>query len=306
MKHLIILQLPLWIIINKRSCVFLIFTFTSYTLMAQTEVKKDSISIKDIRTDQKMKPESITPEFFRQSFPKYKQEYSIMPVSMDIKLKHPKKIKIPHANLVISGVLISYGIVAQYAKPLVQLDMNIRHSVSEIEFVKYDDYFQYAPILGVYAFDLAGVKAKHNLRDRTIVMATSYLLMSASIQTMKHTINIQRPDGSNMKSFPSGHTATAFTGSHILFKEYKDSCPWIVIGGYGIAAVTGILRITNNKHWLSDVITGAGIGMVSVEVAYMLLPVIHKTFGINDSRKLLVILPSVGINQYGIGLSYSF
>ena len=64
---------------------------------------------------------------------------------------------------------------------------------------------------------------------------------------MKHTINVQRPDGSNMKSFPSGHTATVFTGSHILFNEYKDSCPWIGIGAYGIATATGILRMTNNK-----------------------------------------------------------
>ncbi len=85
----------------------------------------------------------------------------------------------------------------------------------------------------------------------------------------KHTINVQRPDGSNMKSFPSGHTATVFTGSHILFNEYKDSCPWIGIGAYGIATATGILRMTNNKHWLSDVITGAGIGILSAEVAYM-------------------------------------
>ena len=38
---------------------------------------------------------------------------------------------------------------------------------------------------------------------------------------MKHTINVQRPDGSNMKSFPSGHTATVFTGSHILFMNIK-------------------------------------------------------------------------------------
>ncbi len=291
---------------DKRSCIIIIFTFTSSALMAQTEFIKDSMSVEDIRTGQKMKLESITPELFRQSIPEYEHKYGIMPVSMDLKLKRLKKIKIPHANLIIPGILVSYGIVVQYAKPLIQLDMNIRRSVKAIEFVNLDDYFQYTPILGVYALDLAGVKAKHNLRDRTIVMATSYLLMSATIQTMKHTISIQRPDGSNMKSFPSGHTATAFAGSHILFKEYKDSCPWIGIVGYGMATATGVLRMTNNKHWLSDVVTGAGIGILSSEFAYMLLPIMHKAFGIKDNRKHLVILPSVGVNQYGIGLSYSF
>lgn len=266
MKYLI--TLSFWIIIDKRSYITLIFTFTSFVLMAQTESIKDSISVKEIRT--------------------------------------AKKIKIPHSNLVIPGMLISYGILAQYVRPLVKMDMNIRNSVKAVQFVKYDDYCQYVPIVGVYSLDLIGIKAKHNIRDRTIVMATAYLLMSATIQTMKHTINIQRPDGSNTQSFPSGHTATVFTGSHILFKEYKDSCPWIGIGAYGIATATGILRMTNNKHWLSDVITGAGIGILSAEVAYMLLPTMHKAFGIKDGRKHLVILPSIGIDQYGISFSYTF
>lgn len=306
MKHLFILQLPLRIVINKRTSITLIFSFTSFVLMAQTELVKDSISVKEVKIYQKMKQESISPKLFEQSIIEYEQRYDIKLVSIDFKFKHSSKIKIPQANLVIPGLLISYGILAQYTKPLVELDINIRSSVKAVQFVKYDDYFQYAPIVGVYALDLVGIKAKHNLRDRTIVMATSYLLMSATIQTMKHTINVQRPDGSNMKSFPSGHTATVFTGSHILFKEYKDTCPWIAVGAYGIAAATGILRMTNNKHWLSDVVTGAGIGILSVEVAYMLLPTMHKIFGIKDSRKHLVILPSVGINQYGVGLSYTF
>jgi hypothetical protein len=300
MDHFIVRQLR--IIIDKRSCIILIFTFPSFVLMAQTELIKDSISVKEIRINQK----TITPELFDQSIIEHEPQYDIKWVSMDFKLNHSPKTKIPGSNLFIPGMLISYGIIAQYTKPLVEMDMNIRSSVKAVQLVKYDDYFQYAPIAGVYILDMAGIKAKHNIMDRTIVMATSYLLMSATIQTMKHTINVQRPDGSNLKSFPSGHTATVFTGSHILFKEYKNSCPWIGVGAYGIAAATGILRMTNNKHWLSDVVTGAGIGILSAEVAYMLLPTMHKVFGIKDSRRHLVILPSVGINQYGISLSYSF
>lgn len=306
MKHLFILQLPLRIVINKRTSITLIFSFTSFVLMAQTELVKDSISVKEVKIYQKMKQESISPELFEQSIIEYEQRYDIKPVSIDFKFKHSSKIKIPQANLVIPGLLISYGIIAQYTKPLVKMDMNIRSYVESAQFAKYDDYFQYTPIVAVYALDMGGLKAKHNIRDRTIVMATSYLLMSATIQTMKHSINVQRPDGSNMKSFPSGHTATAFTGSHILFKEYKDSCPWIGVGAYAIATATGILRMTNNKHWLSDVITGAGIGILSAEIAYVILPTMHIGLGIKDDRKHLVILPSVGINQFGIGLSYTF
>ena len=174
MKHLFILQLPLRIVINKRTSITLIFTFTSFVLLAQTELVQDSISVKEVKIDLKMNKESTSLKLFEQSIIEHEPQYDIKPVSMDFKAKHPKKIKIPHANLVILGILISYGIVAQYTKPLVKMDINIRSSVKAVQFVKYDDYFQYAPIAGVYALDMAGLKAKHNLRDRTIVMATSY------------------------------------------------------------------------------------------------------------------------------------
>jgi hypothetical protein len=42
----------------------------------------------------------------------------------------------------------------------------------------------------------------------------------------------------------------------ILFLEYKDQGIWYGIGGYGFAAATGVLRMFNNKHWVSDVIPG--------------------------------------------------
>jgi len=139
-------------------------------------------------------------------------------------------------------------------------------------------------------------------------MATSHIIMGGIVQTMKSTINVQRPDGSNYNSFPSGHTATAFVGAHILFKEYKEISPWIGFSGYAIAAGTGLLRVTNRKHWLSDVSAGAGIGILSAELGYLLLPVIHKALGIKEESKLstLVVAPTIGLNNWGLGMAYTF
>lgn len=75
-----------------------------------------------------------------------------------------------------------------------------------------------------------------------------------------------RPDGSNNKSFPSGHTATAFMAATMLHKEYGGRSPWYSIAGYSMATVTGVSRMLNNKHWLSDVLVGAGIGILGVSV----------------------------------------
>ena len=150
------------------------------------------------------------------------------------------------------------------------------------------------------------IKAKHNIRDRTIVMLTSQFIMGATVQTMKSTTHIRCPDDSNNKSFPSGHTATAFVGAHILFKEYKDISLWIGITGYAAATTIGVFRVLNKKHWVSDVVTGAGIGILSAELGYMLLPVFHKAIGIKEHNKNLVIVPSIGVDSYGVSLAYTF
>ena len=68
-----------------------------------------------------------------------------------------------------------------------------------------------------------------------------------SVNGLKYTVREMRPNGSRRNSFPSGHTTVAFIGAELLWQEYKDTSPWIGIGGYVIAASTGALRVYNNK-----------------------------------------------------------
>lgn len=213
-----------------------------------------------------------------------------------------------YSRFIVPTALISYGVIARNSSALKDFDRNIHYEVSRSfeRTVSIDDYMQYAPMVAVFGFDLAGVKAKHNFRDRAFVAATSYILMDAVVHQMKNRIDVGRPDGSNNRSFPSGHTATAFVGAHILFREYKDSSPWLSISGYAVAAATGACRILNKRHWFSDVATGAGVGILSAEIGYLLLPVFHKIFGIKDPGKALVIAPTISSNKYGVGLAYTF
>jgi membrane-associated phospholipid phosphatase len=216
----------------------------------------------------------------------------------------------PYSRLIIPASLITYAVASQFDKSYESIDYETHDEVTKngIGRCTIDDYMQFAPAVTVYGLDLMGIKAKHDLRDRTIVMTTSHIIMGGIVLTMKSSINAERPDGSNNNSFPSGHTATAFVGAHILFKEYKDTSPWIGVAGYAIAAGTGLLRVTNKKHWLSDVSAGAGIGILSAELGYLLLPVIHKAFGIRERGKSssLVIAPTIGLNNYGLGMAYTF
>jgi len=214
----------------------------------------------------------------------------------------------PGYKFIIPAVFISYGALAKVVEPLQRFDENIDREVSR-HFTKHrkiDDYLQYAPITAVYGLDWMGIKANHNFRDRTFVAFTSYLIMGGTVQTVKIATCVERPDGSNLHSFPSGHTATAFVGAHILFKEYKDVSPWIGMTGYVVATTVGTMRILNRKHWLSDVVTGAGIGILSVEIGYMLLPVFHNIIGEEHNKSTLAIAPLIGNNQYGLGIAYVF
>jgi membrane-associated phospholipid phosphatase len=206
------------------------------------------------------------------------------------------------AGLIFPVAGIAYGVATRMSPALKQFDRYIDHTIPHRR-VAIDDYIQYAPVTAVYGLELAGIKAKHNFRDRTFVALSSHLFMTASVHAVKNTVHVMRPNGSGDNSFPSGHTATAFTGAHILFREYNDVSPWISVAGYATAAATGYLRIVNRRHWLSDVATGAGIGILCVEAGYLLLPVFRRMM---DDTPSIAVAPLIGDQMYGLGFACRF
>jgi membrane-associated phospholipid phosphatase len=208
---------------------------------------------------------------------------------------------------VIPSILVSYGIITQFAPALQNFDKTIDGCVLQSVHQRYviDDYLQYVPYVGIYAPDLFGIKAKHTLIDRTLVLGASMMICASAVQIPKHLTGVTRPDGSNTHSFPSGHTATAFLGAHILYREYKETALWMGMAGYGMAAITGAMRVINRKHWFSDVIAGAGIGIISVELAYLMLPVWHRLFKI-DCHHSPIINPVINQTTWGLGVTKVF
>ena len=145
-----------------------------------------------------------------------------------------------------------------------------------------DDYLQYAPAAIMLGMKAAGVQSRSSWSRMLVSDAFSAILMGGVVNTLKQTTHVMRPDGSNDRSFPSGHTATAFMTATMLTKEYGHKSPWIGVGAYGMATATGLMRMANNKHWLSDVLTGAGIGILTTELGYYLADLIFKGKGIDS------------------------
>ena len=137
--------------------------------------------------------------------------------------------------------------------------------------------------LGAYGFIFNNKK----MQTTTLLAAQSYITAAAVQYVLKFVGGRQRPlaisrnqgvgspifrgpfadlrdaDGNKLNgSFPSGHTTVAFAAATVYALEYRDK-PWVPIFAYSAASLIGFSRITENKHWATDVLAGAALGYLS-------------------------------------------
>lgn len=219
----------------------------------------------------------------------------------------PEAPRFPVTKLLIPAAMISYGVTSLENHQIQKWNNNIRAEIVEKDYkhIRIDDYLQYAPAVAVYGLNAAGIKGKHNFKDRTIIYLMSSLIMNTTVSTLKKSSNFERPDGSNDRSFPSGHTANAFLSAEFLHQEYKDVSLWYGVAGYTVAGLTGTMRMYNNRHWLSDVVAGAGIGIASSKLAYWLYPTINRVIFKQKEMKT-VAMPAVVNGAPGLALVHRF
>ena len=132
-----------------------------------------------------------------------------------------------------------------------------------------DDYLQYAPYLELGAVLALGVEPRNDHLNLALLLAKSEALMLSTVYITKVATHQLRPDGSDYRSFPSGHTAQAFLAASIVNIELRDKSPWYGVGAYTLATSVGALRMLNNKHWEADVFAGAGYGILAAHLAYL-------------------------------------
>ncbi len=154
-----------------------------------------------------------------------------------------------------------------------------------------DDFLQFSPMVVMFGMKAFGVESRNSWGRMIVSDVFSAALMAGVVNGLKHGVRKTRPDNSNDVSFPSGHTATAFMCATMLHHEYKHLSPWVSICGYTAASCTGVMRMVNNKHWLSDVMAGAGIGIFTTEMGYLLADLIFKDRGLNVKSGISSELP---------------
>lgn len=228
-------------------------------------------------------------------------------------------------SLIVPGIMIGYGLTTIknngiYSSYSAQRD--IKKAFPNFN-NKLDDIMIFAPYAEILALNLLKIKCKNDWLNTGLLFLKSELIMAAIVFPMKELIGLPRPyaqdsiraaeaagikvDLKNYRrthpnafvSLPSGHTAQAFVAASIVHKEYRSKSNWYGVGAYAIATTVAAFRMLNNKHWQSDVIVGAGIGIMSVHIAY-------ATHQFKWGRKEICFMPSYNSNFKGFAMAYSF
>lgn len=207
-------------------------------------------------------------------------------------------------QIILPGALIAVGAFGVKNGAFRKLDNRIKDGMADLRGAHYfrvDDYVQYLPIAAYVGMGCVGVKSKHSFKERFAAGATAYLALGIMVNSIKFGVDEKRPDSNSLNSFPSGHTATVFMGAELLRLEYGTG---IAIGGYAVATTVAFLRLYNNRHWLNDVIAGAGIGILSARIGYWMLPLYQKWFKWNKNTSVAV-LPSYDYINKSVGFGFT-
>jgi hypothetical protein len=206
---------------------------------------------------------------------------------------NPKKWWVLPVSLIGLGIASSSQEIKNVQSEVYQNSFNGFHT-------SVDNFLQYSPTLINIGLSVTHpIPEARNAKIGRFVLGTlSYTLI---VQGLKRSLLVTRPNGGEF-SFPSGHTATAFFGAHLLAKEFGKEKPFLIYLGYGLASSTALLRMANNEHWLADVLVGAGIGISAAEFSYYLYPKLKAKWKEKNAFK---INPILGNQYYALQMSYS-
>jgi membrane-associated phospholipid phosphatase len=213
-----------------------------------------------------------------------------------------------YKSFIVPGILIVYGVTSLGNDGLKSFNNKMKEEIwleHPHKLTKIDNYLMHSPAVAVYGLNALGIKGRNNLRDRSMIYLLSNVICNSTVFGVKKISHSLRPDGSDYYSFPSGHTAQAFAAAEFMRQEFKDVSPWYGVAGYMVAGATGALRMYNNRHWASDVLAGAGVGIASTKLAYWIYPAIKRKL-FKDKPLNTMIMPFYQKGGAGLAMVYNF
>jgi len=195
----------------------------------------------------------------------------------------------------IGATLLTTGIIMDQGNLKRDFQSWVRDRV-ETPTYTIDDYIQHVPIVAVivsdYALGRTKADKKRHVRHLLVTEATALVV-----------VNSERPNGASF-SMPSGHTAYSFASAGVLYHSLKEDHPFWAYSGYAMATFVGASRVLRDKHWISDVLVGAGIGILSSHLTYHLD--IWNSRGSSPSTNSSASHISIGMSPAGVGVAVQF
>jgi membrane-associated phospholipid phosphatase len=146
--------------------------------------------------------------------------------------------------------------------------------------------FSVQAFIGAGLYTTGWFAKKERLARTGADIMRAQILSQLYVQAIKYSVQRERPDESNHHSFPSGHSASAFATASVLQRHYgwKVGVPATVVAGYVATA-----RVHDNRHYLSDVIFGAAMGIAA-----------QRTVTLHAGRYGATLVPTVGRRNAGM------
>ena len=278
----------------KFSILLLLFPIISY---AQEPVKADTLikkldSLKEKKNIEGVKPNNdINPAAYTENTNLDFKTYFIL-LGSNIKQQFTTPFHTTKKNwLKVGGFAVATAALTFADKPINTFTNRITNSSNTVKssghFITqfgglYETYTLAA--MGAYGF----IFKKQKLKTTTLLATQAYITAGIMETVFKFVTGRQRPiyydpvtlqskptfkgpfaptlrdeNGKKLNgSFPSGHTTAAFAAATVFAKEYRDR-PFIPILAYSAASLIGVSRLTENKHWFTDVLVGGMLGYLT-------------------------------------------
>ncbi|MDQ2720526.1 MAG: phosphatase PAP2 family protein [Bacteroidota bacterium] len=134
-----------------------------------------------------------------------------------------------------------------------------------------DLFFKWLPNMFVFITGNSSTKAKNKLIHNLLIISLADVISNSSVQFTKKLVDRRRPNSLfKYNSFPSSHTTTSFCGAELLRLKLKKKSLPLSLSGYALASIAASLRLYKRKHWFSDIVAGAVIGIVSARLSFTL------------------------------------
>jgi membrane-associated phospholipid phosphatase len=250
----------------------------------------------------------------------------------DIKQAFTKPFHLKQRDLKYVGGF-TLGIVAlSFAdKPVQKFAIKIRDNSASLRNVSkyvtnFGGTYEVYTLAGLGAFGL--ITKNQKMKTTTLLASQSYITGALVESVIKFATGRQRPyitdstvvqanptfhgpfyktqkDANGKKlnsSFPSGHTTVAFAAATVYAMEYRDK-PLVPIIAYGAASLIGLSRITENKHWATDVLAGSALGYLT---GRLVVNNYHRYARLKAPKNTLSLNIQYNNGQFMPGFVYTF